>query len=94
MASDAQLVGKVLVDDKHRKVFEGLSSLVDIGGEARTLAKAIAYAFPHLDCTVFDLPHVVAGLEAMKNLKFVGGDMFEAVPSTDALLLKQWILHD
>ncbi|GLT41059.1 hypothetical protein SLA2020_151490 [Shorea laevis] len=93
MASDSQLVGKVLVDDKHRKVFEGLSSLVDIGGGTGTLAKAIADAFPHLDCTVFDLPHVVANLEGMKNLKFVGGDMFEAIPPADTLLLK-WILHD
>ncbi|GKU96325.1 hypothetical protein SLEP1_g9573 [Rubroshorea leprosula] len=93
MASDSQLVGKVLVDDKHRKVFEGLSSLVDIGGGTGTLTKAIAEAFPHLDCTVFDLPHVVASLEGMKNLKFVGGDMFEAIPPADTLLLKS-ILHD
>ncbi|GLT87810.1 hypothetical protein SLE2022_058700 [Rubroshorea leprosula] len=91
--SDSQLVGKVLVDNKHRKVFEGLNSLVDIGGGTGTLAKAIADAFPHMDCTVFDLPHVVAGLEGIKNLKFVGGDMFEAIPPADAFLLK-WILHD
>ncbi|GLT51842.1 hypothetical protein SLA2020_252210 [Shorea laevis] len=93
MGSDSQLVGKVLVNNKNRKVFEGLNSLVDIGGGTGTLAKAIADAFPHLDCTVFDLPHVVAGLEDIKNLKFVGGDMFEAIPPADALLLK-WILHD
>ncbi|KAG5233306.1 6a-hydroxymaackiain methyltransferase family protein [Salix suchowensis] len=28
-----------------------------------------------------------------KNLEYAAGDMFEAVPSADALLLK-WILHD
>ncbi|KAI5651026.1 hypothetical protein M9H77_37031 [Catharanthus roseus] len=43
--------------------------------------------------TVFDLPHVVANLESTENLEFVGGDMFEKLPPTNAILLK-WILHD
>ncbi|KAF3443205.1 hypothetical protein FNV43_RR12886 [Rhamnella rubrinervis] len=58
-----------------------------------TLAKAIANEFPHMECTVFDLPHVVGDLEGSENVKYVGGDMFEAVPSADAVLLK-CILHD
>ena len=52
------------------------------------MAKAISEAFPHIDCTVFDLPHVVSNLQGSKNLKYVGGDMFEAVPPADAVLLK------
>ncbi|KAK8992066.1 hypothetical protein V6N11_044958 [Hibiscus sabdariffa] len=43
--------------------FEGLGSLVDVGGGTGTVAKAIADAFPHLNCTVLDLPHVVHGLQ-------------------------------
>ncbi|KAE8669904.1 Trans-resveratrol di-O-methyltransferase [Hibiscus syriacus] len=58
-----------------------------------TLGKTIADAYPHLECTVFDLPRVVAGLHDCGNLKFVGGDMFEHVPAADAVLLKG-ILHD
>ncbi|KAM5578234.1 hypothetical protein ABKV19_008509 [Rosa sericea] len=54
---------------------------------------AIADAFPHIECTVLDLPHVVADLQGSKNLKYTGGDMFEAVPPADTVLLK-WILHD
>ncbi|GMI70067.1 N-acetylserotonin O-methyltransferase [Hibiscus trionum] len=92
MASDARLVSSVLMD-KCKGSFEELDSLVDVGGGTGTLAKAIADAFPHLDCTVFDLPHVVAGLEDSGNLKYVGGNMFEDVPVADAVLLK-WILHD
>ncbi|KAI9082926.1 hypothetical protein K1719_035069 [Acacia pycnantha] len=42
---------------------------------------------------LFDLPHVVDGLQGSGNLKFVGGDMFEAIPPSDCILLK-WILHD
>ncbi|XP_022874104.1 trans-resveratrol di-O-methyltransferase-like [Olea europaea var. sylvestris] len=92
MASDARLVTSVLIRDcKH--VFEGLNSIVDVGGGTGTLSKNIADAFPNLKCTVLDLPHVVAGLEGTKNLSYLGGDMFESIPSADAILLK-WILHD
>ncbi|XP_057726105.1 trans-resveratrol di-O-methyltransferase-like [Arachis stenosperma] len=93
MASDARLVSKLLLDDKCKGVFEGLESLVDVGGGTGTVAKDIAKAFPQLECTVLDLPHVVADLERTGNLKYVGGDMFEAIPPSNAILLK-WILHD
>ncbi|XP_048328169.2 probable O-methyltransferase 3 [Ziziphus jujuba] len=92
MASDARLVTAVVID-KCKDVFEGLESLVDVGGGTGTVAKAIANAFPNTECTVFDLPHVVADLQGANNVKYVGGDMFEAVPPADAILLK-WILHD
>ncbi|KAF9661711.1 hypothetical protein SADUNF_Sadunf19G0097000 [Salix dunnii] len=92
MASDARIVSSVMINEC-KGVFEGLNSLVDVGGGTGTLAKAIAKEFQHLDCTVFDLPHVVADLEGSENLKYLGGDMFEAIPQADAILLK-WILHD
>ncbi|KAL4291362.1 hypothetical protein GQ457_14G021710 [Hibiscus cannabinus] len=87
MASDAQLIASVLID-KCKGACEGLESLVDVGGGTGTLAKALADAFPHLDCTVLDLPHVVDGLQGGNNLKYVGGNMFEAVPAADAVILK------
>ncbi|KAI5334581.1 hypothetical protein L3X38_024714 [Prunus dulcis] len=92
MASDARLISKV-VSNEYKGVFEGLESLVDVGGGTGTMSKAIADVFPHVECIVFDLPHVVADLKGSKNLKFFGGDMFEAIPPTDAILMK-WILHD
>ncbi|KAH0686541.1 hypothetical protein KY284_017094 [Solanum tuberosum] len=64
-----------------------------VGGGIGTVAKAISNAFPELKCSVFDLPHVVEGLEGGKNLSYIGGDMFKSVLSADAILLK-WILHD
>ena len=87
MASDARLVTSVVIDDC-KGVFEGLDSLVDVGGGTGTVAKAIADAFPHVECTVLDLPHVVADLQGSKNLKYVAGDMFVAIPPADAILLK------
>ncbi|GMI80548.1 N-acetylserotonin O-methyltransferase [Hibiscus trionum] len=92
MASDAQVVNSILID-KYNGGFEGLNSLVDVGGGTGTLGKAVADAFPHMECTVFDLPHVVAGQLDNGNLKYVGGNMFEGVPAADAVLLK-WIMHD
>ncbi|KAK8992065.1 hypothetical protein V6N11_044957 [Hibiscus sabdariffa] len=89
---NARLVSSVLID-KCKDSFEGLDSLVDVGGGTGTVGKAIAHAFPHLNCTVLDLPHVVAGLQDSRYLKYVGGDTFEDVPVADAVLLK-WILHD
>ncbi|MBA0820075.1 hypothetical protein Gohar_019686 [Gossypium harknessii] len=59
MASDDRLVNSILID-KCKKVFKGLNSLVDVGGGTKTLSKAIVDAFPHLECIVLDLPHVVA----------------------------------
>ncbi|KAF9661715.1 hypothetical protein SADUNF_Sadunf19G0097500 [Salix dunnii] len=92
MASDSALASGVVMK-KCKGVFEGLKSLVDVGGGTGVMAKCIAETFPTTNCTVFYLPHVVSGLQGSNNLKFVGGDMFESVPSADAILLK-WILHD
>nr|POF13379.1 trans-resveratrol di-o-methyltransferase [Quercus suber] len=91
MASDSRLMSLVVKD--YQPIFEGLGSLVDIGGGTGTVARIISEAFPHMKCTVFDLPHVVANLPDSKNLKFVGGDMFQYIPPADAMLFKS-ILHD
>ncbi|KAA8524305.1 hypothetical protein F0562_010728 [Nyssa sinensis] len=92
MASDSRLITNVLIKEC-KETFEGLTSVVDVGGGTGTVAGAIAKTFPHLKCTVFDLPHVIADLQGSENLDFVGGDMFEAIPPANAILLK-WILHD
>jgi trans-resveratrol di-O-methyltransferase len=86
MASDSRLMSLVVKD--YKPIFEGLGSLVDVGGGTGTVAKIISEAFPHMKCTVFDLPHVVANLKDSQNLKYVGGDMFQSIPSADAILFK------
>ncbi|KAJ0669225.1 putative O-methyltransferase domain, plant methyltransferase dimerization [Helianthus annuus] len=92
MASDARLFAVVILE-QCGGIFKGLDSIVDVGGGTGTLARSIAEALPDIDCICFDLPHVVKGLDGSKNLSYVGGDMFEAIPKADAVLLK-WILHD
>ncbi|KAL0282399.1 UNVERIFIED_CONTAM: Chavicol O-methyltransferase [Sesamum angustifolium] len=78
-ASDSRLLTHVLLRD-YKQVFEGIKSLVDVGGGTGTTAKAIADAFPDMKCIVLDLPHVVGGLEGTNNFSYVAGDMFETVP--------------
>ncbi|XP_020223920.1 probable O-methyltransferase 3 [Cajanus cajan] len=92
MTYDTQLISSVVIE-KCKGVFEGLESLVDVGGGTGTMAKAIAKSFPQLKCIVLDLPHVVDGLQGTENIKYVEGDMFEAIPSTDSVMLK-CIMHN
>ncbi|XP_037454185.1 acetylserotonin O-methyltransferase 1-like [Triticum dicoccoides] len=91
MVADSTIIMEVLLRDSH-SIFEGVSSLVDVGGGHGAVAAAVARAFPEVNCTVLDLPHVVAGAPANESIQFVAGDMFEHIPSADVVLLK-WILH-
>lgn len=92
MTSDTRLVSSVVIE-KCKGVLEESESLVDVGGGIGTMTKAIAESYPQLKCVVFDLPHVVADLQGTENIKYVGGDMFQAIPSADTIMLK-WILHN
>jgi hypothetical protein len=70
-------------------VFQGIrGSLVDVAGGLGGAAQTIARAFPHLQCSVMDLPNVVAAAPVDTAVKYVAGDMFESVPSADAVFLK------
>ncbi|VAH24747.1 unnamed protein product [Triticum turgidum subsp. durum] len=92
MAVDSQVFLEVIIVDKGR-IFRGLRSLIDVGGGNGAGTQVIAKAFPRIKCTVMDLPHVVGQAAGDDNLSFVAGDMFESIPSADAVLLKN-ILHD
>ncbi|EEF39801.1 probable O-methyltransferase 3 [Ricinus communis] len=90
MASDSRMMNLVIRDCK--PIFEGVNSLVDVGGGNGSLARIISEAFPDMKCTVLELPQVIGNLEGTKNLNYVGGDMFQHIPSADAIILKL-ILH-
>ncbi|KAJ0669310.1 putative trans-resveratrol di-O-methyltransferase [Helianthus annuus] len=92
MAFDSRLVVSVLLKNCGG-VFQALDSIVDVGGGTGTVGKAIAEAFPDTHCIIFDLPHVVNGLVGSKNLTYVAGDMFEAIPNANAVFHK-WTLHN
>ncbi|WJX49287.1 Isoflavone 4'-O-methyltransferase [Trifolium repens] len=75
MEADSQMFKLALKDCKH--VFEGLETLVDVGGGTGVVAKLIHEVLPDIKCTVLDQPQVVGNLTGNKNLNFVGGDMFK-----------------
>nr|GLL44566.1 trans-resveratrol di-O-methyltransferase-like [Ipomoea trifida] len=94
-AKDSELIMEVLLNGESKRVFDGLKSLVDVAGGKGAVASAIAKCFPAMKCIVLDLPHVIASVPAgsIENMEFVAGNMFENIPTANAVLLK-WIMHD
>ncbi|KAH9747687.1 O-methyltransferase ZRP4 [Citrus sinensis] len=86
MASDSQLANLIVKDCQ--PIFQGLGSLVDVGGGTGSFARIISEAFPGIKCTVLDLPHVVPKVPDTDNLKFIAGDMFQSIPPADAFFFK------
>ncbi|PKA48034.1 (RS)-norcoclaurine 6-O-methyltransferase [Apostasia shenzhenica] len=74
-------------------VFEGVGTLVDVGGGEGLMAAAIARAFPAVKCVVLDLPQVVEKAPERNGVEFVAGDMFVSLPQADAMLFTR-ILHN
>jgi hypothetical protein len=87
MVADSSFIMDVVVRECGG-VFEGISSLVDVAGGLGGATQTIAKAFPNLECSVLDLPNVVASAPADTAVKYVPGDMFESVPAADAVFLK------
>lgn len=87
MASDSRLFMGAFVQ-QCKGLLEGVRSVVDVGGGTGISAKMLADAFPEMKVTVLDLPHVVADSPKFAGIEFVGGDMFDSIPSGDAVLFK------
>lgn len=93
MACDARVAVPALAEDCP-EVFEGVLTMVDVGGGNGTTLRLLRKAFPWIRGINFDLPHVVSGASPpCEGVEHVGGDMFEGVPKADAVFLK-WVLHD
>ncbi|XP_065877196.1 8-hydroxyquercetin 8-O-methyltransferase-like [Euphorbia lathyris] len=90
MACDSKMMNLVIRDCK--PIFKGVNSMVDVGGGNGSLARIISESFPSMKCTVLELPQVISNLQGTKNLEFLGGDMFQHIPSADCVLLKL-IMH-
>ncbi|TVU02065.1 hypothetical protein EJB05_52431, partial [Eragrostis curvula] len=95
MGSSSKLVLDFVVT-KCGQVFDGISSLIDVGGGTGSAARAIARAFPHVKCSVLDLPNVISGIPPGDDdgtVQYIAGDMMNYIPPTDAVLLKH-VMHD
>ncbi|KAL6660532.1 hypothetical protein ACP70R_001567 [Stipagrostis hirtigluma subsp. patula] len=92
MAADSRFTFDIAIKE-HGEVFQGIGSLIDVGGGLGAAAQAISKAFPHVKCSVLDLEHVVASAPKDTDVQYIIGDMFESIPRTDAVLLKA-VMHD
>ncbi|XP_065871216.1 acetylserotonin O-methyltransferase-like [Euphorbia lathyris] len=92
MASNARFTVRSLIG-KCPEVFDGVKSLVDVGGGNGTSLSLLVEAFPWIDGINFDLPHVVSVAPEFDGVIHVGGDMFQSIPNADAASL-MWVLHD
>jgi hypothetical protein len=80
--------------------FEGIRSIVDVGGGHGLLLATILQANPGLKGTLYEIPPVIEGAKSgplkpvMDRCTLVSGDMFESVPpGADAYIMKH-IIHD
>lgn len=81
--------------------FSNIRTLCDVAGGHGYLICAVLNVHPHLSGIVLDLPEVVSDSSQLAATKlglgdrcaYVGGDMFQRVPTADAYMLKL-ILHD
>ncbi|XP_027337738.1 acetylserotonin O-methyltransferase-like [Abrus precatorius] len=92
MACDSKLVMPIIIESCS-EAFDGLNSLVDVGGGNGTTMSVLVKACPWIRGITFDLPHVIAEAPKCDGLEHVAGDMFQSVPKADAAFLK-WVLHD
>ncbi|CAL5022407.1 unnamed protein product [Urochloa decumbens] len=92
MVADSNFITDIIIKEGS-DLFQGINSLIDVAGGLGGAAHAISEAFPHLECSVLELPHVVANAPTGTKVKYISGDMFESIPMANAIFLK-WALHD
>ncbi|XP_057426713.1 isoliquiritigenin 2'-O-methyltransferase-like [Lotus japonicus] len=73
--------------------FEGISTLVDVGGGNGQNLKMIISKYPLINGINFDLPQVIENAPLIPGIEHVGGDMFESVPQGDAIIIKA-VIHN
>ncbi|KAL5978522.1 hypothetical protein ACLOJK_029639 [Asimina triloba] len=94
MTSHTSMVTDALVRGCQKQgILDGVASLVDVGGSTGVAARAVAKAFPHIRCAVFDLPHVIATAPECPEVERIEGDMFQSIPKADVVFMKS-VLHD
>ncbi|XP_057443286.1 isoliquiritigenin 2'-O-methyltransferase-like [Lotus japonicus] len=71
------------------KGFEGILTLVDVGGGEGQALKQVISQYPSIKGINFDLPQVIQHASPHPGIEHVSGDMFESVPKGDAILLKR-----
>jgi len=95
MAAGTERYGETLLEAFD---FSRFAHLVDVGGGDGMLLAKILGVHPHMRGTLFDQPHVIAGVVPPPALAdrcaLQAGDFFATVPEGADCYLLKWILHD
>ncbi|KAF9603317.1 hypothetical protein IFM89_034666 [Coptis chinensis] len=75
------------------KGFKFFKEVTDVGGGTGASLSIITSKYPSVKGINFDLPHVIEHAPPYHGVQHVGGDMFESIPKSEAILLK-WVLHN
>ncbi|XP_031483595.1 nicotinate N-methyltransferase 1-like [Nymphaea colorata] len=67
---------------------DGLKTIVDVGGGTGSCMAMIVERYRGLQGINFDLPEVVANAPQYNGVTHVGGNMFDSVPTGDAMFIK------
>jgi hypothetical protein len=96
--TDLSMIDSPAVADAYN--FDGIRSVVDVGGGHGLLLATILKKNAHLKGTLYEMPHVLEGAKngplksVMDRCTLASGDMFSSVPSgADAYIMKH-IIHD
>ncbi|KAL1531567.1 caffeate O-methyltransferase [Salvia divinorum] len=73
--------------------FEGIQTLVDVGGGTGALLNIIVSNNTSIKGINYDLPHVIQQAPSYPGVEHVGGDMFVSVPKGDAILIKNVLMN-
>ncbi|KAK1273929.1 Caffeic acid 3-O-methyltransferase [Acorus gramineus] len=87
MVNQSTIFSKKLLDI-YNDGFDELNTLVDVGGGVGGTLKKIVTKHPNIKGINFDLPHVTDVAPPIPGVEHVGGDMFESVPTGDAIFMK------
>lgn len=80
--------------------FDGIHSIVDVGGGHGFLLATILERNPQMKGTLYDEPHVVEGARngplkpVMERCTLASGDMFSSVPAGAEAYIMKHIIHD
>ncbi|KAJ8452951.1 hypothetical protein Cgig2_014714 [Carnegiea gigantea] len=94
MACDSRVSVPQIIKGCH-SLFDGVSTVVDVGGGDGTTLSMLVKAFPWIQGINYDLPHVVSNssIPSADRIEYIGGDMFDTIPKANAVFLKS-VLHD
>jgi SAM-dependent methyltransferase len=74
--------------------FQGVGTIVDVGGGTGALLAAFLEASPGASGILFDRPDVVAQTGPIDRCELVGGDFFEEVPVGGDVYVLSRVVHD